>query len=185
MKQSITLLLPLILLAASCGTTAQYSAHRFEDGLYVVSSVREVKIYSPEEFEQRAAMDLACKKSFSENDYESYSVIIVPSLMFSSWCYDPWYYDSWDYYRWNRGWRDPWYYNSWRYNYRYYDPWYNPWRYDPWYHNPWRYDPWYYDPWRYDHWYYDPWYGPYWHGGYVGPVGPRPPKPGLSPNGNY
>ena len=76
MKQSITLLLPLILLAASCGTTAQYSAHRFEDGLYVVSSVREVKIYSPEEFEQRAAMDLACKKSFRENDIP-YSYIFV------------------------------------------------------------------------------------------------------------
>ena len=178
MKRCTTLLLPLLFLTVSCGITVQYPGQRFEDGIYGSRVTREVHIYSPEEFEDMAALDLAARSY--EDQKVTYNVYVLPSLMFDAfwgvtsfyryydpwfydpWYYDPWYYRNWDYYYWNRH-----YYNHW------YDPWYNPWYYHG-YYNPWCYDPWYYG---HHHGY---WHDPYWHGG---PVGPRPPRPGLSSDG--
>lgn len=177
MKRNTTLLLsvPVALALASCGMTAQYSYQQYQDGIYSYGGTyvprKEVTIYSVEDFEAMAAARIAEKQGAArdtvyvvlEDDRDSdiyLSFGLVPFLLWDSW-YLP----------------DPWEYRIWYNHYRWYDPWYYgySWAFDPWYHHYWH-DPWYYghwyDPWYHGHWYHDPWH-----------VGPRPPKPGLSPDG--
>ena len=128
MKRCTTLLLPLLLLTVSCGITIQYPEQRFADGIYGSRETREVHIYSPEEFEDMAALDLAARSY--EDQKVTYNVYVLPSLMFDTFWgvshfyryYDPWFYDPWYY--------DPWFYRDWDYYYwnrHYYNHWYNPW----------------------------------------------------------
>ena len=177
MKRNTTLLLsvPAALALASCGMTAQYSYQQYQDGIYSYGGTyvprKEVTIYSVEDFEAMAAARIAEKQGAArdtvyvvlEDDRDSdiyLSFGLVPFLLWDSW-YLP----------------DPWEYRIWYNHYRWYDPWYYgySWAFDPWYHHYWH------DPWYYGHWY-DPWYHGYWHHD-PWHVGPRPPKPGLSPDG--
>ena len=177
MKRNTTLLLsvPVALALASCGMTAQYSYQQYQDGIYSYGGTyvprKEVTIYSVEDFEAMAAARIAEKQEAArdtvyvvlEDDRDSdiyLSFGLVPFLLWDSW-YLP----------------DPWEYRIWYNHYRWYDPWYYgySWAFDPWYHHYWH------DPWYYGHWY-DPWYHGYWHHD-PWHVGPRPPKPGLSPDG--
>ena len=177
MKRNTTLLLsvPVALALASCGMTAQYSYQQYQDGIYSYGGTyvprKEVTIYSVEDFEAMAAARIAEKQGAArdtvyvvlEDDRDSdiyLSFGLVPFLLWDSW-YLP----------------DPWEYRIWYNHYRWYDPWYYgySWAFDPWYHHYWH------DPWYYGHWY-DPWYHGYWHHD-PWHVGPRPPKPGLSPDG--
>ena len=177
MKRNTTLLLsvPVALALASCGMTAQYSYQQYQDGIYSYGGTyvprKEVTIYSVEDFEAMAAARIAEKQGAArdtvyvvlEDDRDSdiyLSFGLVPFLLWDSW-YLP----------------DPWEYRIWYNHYRWYDPWYYgySWAFDPWYHHYWH------DPWYYGHWY-DPWYHGYWHHD-PWHVGPRPPRPGLSPDG--
>lgn len=177
MKRNTTLLLsvPVALALASCGMTAQYSYQQYQDGIYSYGGTyvprKEVTIYSVEDFEAMAAARIAEKQGAArdtvyvvlEDDRDSdiyLSFGLVPFFLWDSW-YLP----------------DPWEYRIWYNHYRWYDPWYYgySWAFDPWYHHYWH------DPWYYGHWY-DPWYHGYWHHD-PWHVGPRPPKPGLSPDG--
>lgn len=177
MKRNTTLLLsvPVALALASCGMTAQYSYQQYQDGIYGYGGTyvprEEVTIYSVEDFEAMAAARIAEKQGAARDtvyvvlednrDSDIYLGFGLASFLF----WDPWYLP------------DPWEYRIWYNHYRWYDPWYYgySWAFDPWYHHYWH-DPWYYghwyDPWYHGHWYHDPWH-----------VGPRPPKPGLSPDG--
>lgn len=167
MKRNTTLLLsvPVALALASCGMTAQYSYQQYQDGIYSYGGTyvprKEVTIYSVEDFEAMAAARIAEKQGAArdtvyvvlEDDRDSDIYLSFGLVPFLLW--DSWYLP------------DPWEYRIWYNHYRWYDPWYYgySWAFDPWYHHYWH------DPWYYGHWY-DPWH-----------VGPRPPKPGLSPDG--
>ena len=174
-KRSLTLLLPVLLLAlASCGTPAQYSQQRFPDGIYARPGEEPevVRLYNEEDFENMAAANIARKQG------RDTLVVIVDDPWDFAWrspFYSPW---SWgglafgSYYwgRYYRGWYDPFYYDPWYYGYgsRWYGGWYDPW-YAGWY------DPFYYDPWYggYGYGYGYGWYGhrygwydqPYYYGG--------------------
>lgn len=175
MRRSIAILLPLLCVLASCGTTAQYSRQRFQDGIYGVaaSSAETVHIYSMEEFEAMAAANIARKER------EKDTVFVVLQDDDSSCSYNPWLYfgTAWAL-SYPYGWYDPfWYGWGWHGWHGWHSPWYS-WNY-PWYY----YNSWYYDPWFHDPWFHDPWYmGPGWHGPghHIG----RPVQPGLSPDGN-
>ena len=167
MKRNTTLLLsvPVAFALASCGMTAQYSYQQYQDGIYSYGGTyvprKEVTIYSVEDFEAMAAARIAEKQGAArdtvyvvlEDDRDSDIYLSFGLVPFLLW--DSWYLP------------DPWEYRIWYNHYRWYDPWYYgySWAFDPWYHHYWH------DPWYYGHWY-DPWH-----------VGPRPPKPGLSPDG--
>ena len=160
---------------ASCGMTAQYSYQQYQDGIYSYGGTyvpqKEVTIYSVEDFEAMAAARIAERQGAArdtvyvvledDRDSDFYLGFGLASFLF----WDPWYLP------------DPWEYRIWYNHYRWYDPWYYgySWAFDPWYHHYWH-DPWYYghwyDPWYHGYWYHDPWH-----------VGPRPPRPGLSPDG--
>ena len=177
MKRNTTLLLsvPAALALASCGMTAQYSYQQYQDGIYSYGGTyvpqKEVTIYSVEDFEAMAAARIAERQGAArdtvyvvledDRDSDFYLGFGLASFLF----WDPWYLP------------DPWEYRIWYNHYRWYDPWYYgySWAFDPWYHHYWH-DPWYYghwyDPWYHGYWYHDPWH-----------VGPRPPRPGLSPDG--
>ena len=64
MKRSTTLFLPFLLVLASCGTTAQYSQQRFEDGIYTIpkDEPEAVRLYTQEEIEAIAAENIALKQ---------------------------------------------------------------------------------------------------------------------------
>lgn len=180
MKQSITLLLPVLLVLASCGTTAQYSAQRYQDGIYggSVPATQAVRLYSKDDFSLMAAQNIADGKqvtgdtkyilrSKEQDNSQDITINVISPYYYGldlynsfwpyrwSWYYDPWYYSSW--------YRDPWFYGG--YYSWYYDPWYFR---DPWYYHSWYYDPWCYGPGGY----YDPWY----HNHYYRP---SPTRPGL------
>ncbi len=149
MKRSTTLLLPVLLLVmASCGTPAQYSQQRFQDGIYtkVGEEPAVVRLYSEKDFEDMAAARIARKQG------RDTLVVIIDD----PWDY-AWYsrYNHYHYYPWLWGGLG---FGSYYWN-RYYGSWYDPF-WDNWYgyHGGW-YDPWYYS--YYDPWYYDPWYGGY------------------------
>ena len=61
MKRSMTLLLPVLLVLASCGTTAQYSQQRFPDGIYakIGEEPAVVRLLSEKDIEDRAAANIA------------------------------------------------------------------------------------------------------------------------------
>ncbi len=213
MKRSTTLLLPLLLLVlASCGTPAQYSQQRFQDGIYAApgEEPKVVQLYTEEDFEAMAAANIARKQQGTRDTL----VVVLDDPWGYSWRYP---YSSWAWgglgfgsYYWHRwrfgGWYDPWFYDPWYggWGYGWYDPWFDPW-YGPYYGG---YYPGYYGyGWNYG--WYDPWYGPYYggyghwypggwgghsriHGNYVytprsltEPVGRRETRPGSGRNYRY
>ena len=157
MKRNTTLLLsvPVALALASCGMTAQYSYQQYQDGIYGYGGT-----YVPREevtiysVEDFEAMAAARIAEKQGTARDTVYVVLEDNR-------DSDIYLSfglapfllWD------SWYlpDPWEYRIWYNHYRWYDPWYYGHWYDPWYHG---------------HWYHDPWH-----------VGPRPPRPGLSPDG--
>ena len=151
MKRSTTLFLPLLLVLASCGTTAQYSQQRFEDGIYAKpgEEPENVRLYTQEEIEAMAAENIALKQKGKRD-----TLVVVLD--------DPW------------GW-------GWDYPYRYsYSPFFwGGLGFGSYYWNRWRFGGWY-DPWFYGYGYgwgfgYDPWYYGYGHnwgyGGFYGYYG--------------
>ena len=77
MKRSVALLLPLLFVMASCGTTAQYSQQRYSDGIYERSSgaadVQETGIYSKEDFAMMAAQQAALEAQDSLQLFTGYN----------------------------------------------------------------------------------------------------------------
>ena len=130
MKRSTTLLLPLALLVlASCGTPAQYSQQRFQDGIYMKpgEEPQVVRLYTEEDFEAMAAANIARKHQQNRDTL----VVILDDPWGYSW-YDPYYSWAWGglgfgSYYWNRwcyrGWYDPWYYDPWYGGYGWYGSW--------------------------------------------------------------
>ena len=168
MKKSIVLLLPLALAAASCGTTAQYSQQRFQDGIYSSSAPQKPTsdILSEDDFRLLAARSIAEKEAQRQDS--TLKNITVQEVYVTPGSYE------WDMYfspfpliavgiGYNLAWSN-WYWHRWH---TWWDPWYSPWYGPSWHHH------WYGPSW------YDPWYGPVWHHhrspewrepGYVGPV---------------
>ena len=116
MKQSAPLfLLTILLVAASCGTTAQYSSQQFPDGIYFRhANTSSVVLLTSEEIEAMAAQRLAESKNLDRLDslLRNYNGTInvymgMTPYVFGSY-YDPWY----------RGWMWDWdYYGPWTYRY--------------------------------------------------------------------
>lgn len=191
MKRSMTLLLPLLAVLASCGTTAQYSQQRYQDGIYfqTTEEPEEVVVLSKEDFERLAAQNIrqqsleevvdSSKITYTQvypGDYY-YDMYFSPFPTIALWAgtdlaFTSWYWDRW------RLWWGPYgpmgpYDTFWFDFNRPYFGWGSWGWYDPWYYGGygwgwgWR-DPWapYWDPWYYrSGWYrYDPWY----HYGYGG-----------------
>ena len=124
MKRSMTLLLPVLLVLASCGTTAQYSQQRFPDSIYTKPGEEPVvvRLYNEEDFENMAAANIARKQG------RDTLVVILD---------DPWDY-AW-YNRYNHYYyRSPWYWSGFGLGFssfywsRYYGGWYDPWYYGGW-----------------------------------------------------
>ena len=195
MRRGIALLLPMMLIMASCGTTAQYSQQRYSDGIYGRSSgavaAEETVIYSEQDF---AAMAAAARNSgikdtldlytgYNDGSTTTYSYNSLDTFMWGGLSlFGPWHWGM----RW--GWHSPWYspwYSPWGWNsWGWYDPWFDPW-YPSWGWGGW-YDPWYspwYSPWGWNSWgWYDPWYNP-WYRPY--PYHPGGFYPGLLRNDVY
>lgn len=169
MKRSMTLLLPVLMVLASCGTTAQYSAQRFPDGIYTKpgEEPQVVRLYTEEDFERMAAANIARKNG------RDTLVVILDDPWGYGWYnrynyYSPWVFGAFGVgsFYWSRyygGWYDPfdYWYGPYGYRYRYYGSLYDPWFYDPWYYDPWV------RPYGYRYgWYDQPYYpGGYWGGG--------------------
>lgn len=163
MNRCILLVLPLLFLLSSCGTTAQFAQQRFQDGIYSRPEpvAEAVQIYSKDDFAAMAAANIAREAGQKDTVY-----VVIDD-------YD-WYDSPW--FAWSSAWAFSWPYRHWAFS-GWYSPWYGwgcPWYYDPWY--SWYYDPWFYDPWYYDPWYYHPHH--YW-------PNYQPPRPGLSSDGRY
>lgn len=172
MKRSIALLLPLLFVLASCGTTAQYSQQRFQDGMYTrpykeAALAKVVQPYPEEYFAQQAAAQVAQKQDslqlFQNNGgttvyNTTYDYNPLWNISIWPYGYNRWYWSNWY-------WNDPFWYGGW-YGPGFYDPFYSPW-YSPWY------DPWY-GP-------YDPWYGPV--SPWIRPINPV--YPGMRNNYYY
>ena len=100
MKRSATLFLPLLLMLASCGTTAQFAQQRFQDGIYARpgEETQAVRLYSEEDFAAMAAENISRKHS------RDTMVVIVD--------------DSW---AWGGLGFGTYYWNRWRHGYGWYD----------------------------------------------------------------
>lgn len=180
MKWSITLLLPLLVVMASCSTSARFSQQRFQDGIYVSAyPVENVKLKTEEDFQLEALRNI-CEKQMVEAfdslkveyrdvypgsfEYSMYfDIVPLVALTGYSWAFNNWYWR-----RWHLGWSgygpvglfDPYWVGSrwdW-YLFPFNDPFWN-WTYygGPYYH--YRYG--YYGP----GYIYRPWYGPIHYGG--------------------
>lgn len=178
MKRSTTLILSLVFVLASCGTSSQFAEQRFVDGIYSkpAPTPAKVQLYSEDDFAAMAADNIEREKILDDDNSDFLSGLALGLSLGSDW-WDP-YPWGWRYHHWYRF--DPWYRNYWYH--------YGPWYYDHWYYSPWYYSPWYYSPWHYgwhggwyDPWYYDWHYHHYPH--YHYPVGIPPRQPGLSPSG--
>ena len=140
MKRSTTLLLPVLLLVmASCGTTAQYSQQRFQDEIYakIGEEPEVVRLLSQKDFENKAAANIAHKQG------RDTLVIILD---------DPW--DVAWYSRYNRYHYSPWLWGGLAFGCHYWNRYYGSW-YDPFWDNWYGYYGGWYDPWYYS--YFDPW----------------------------
>ena len=160
MNRCIVLVLPLLFMMVSCGTSAQFAQQRFQDGIYSRPEpvAEAVQIYSKDDFAAMAAANIAREAQQKDTVY-----VVLRN--------DDWYDSPW--FAWGSAWALSWPYRWWAYS-SWYDPWYGwarPW-YDPWYS-------WYYDPWYWDPWYYRPHYHHYWHDHWYRP------RPGLSSDGSY
>lgn len=185
MKRSMTLLLPLLIVLASCGTTAQYSQQRYQDGIYfqTTEEPEEVVVLSKEDFERLAAQNIR-QEAYEEalNDSTKVKTILVypgdyyydmyfsPFPTIALWAGTNLAFTSWYWNRWHNWW-GPFYGPRGPYDTFWFDfnrpyfgwgswGWYDPWYYGPGWGYGW-YDPWYY---RYGPGWYRP-YGPYYPGG--------------------
>lgn len=185
MKRSMTLLLPLLLVLASCGTTAQYSQQRYQDGIYFKTTAEpeEVVILSKEDFQRLAAQNIrqqALEEALDDSTKVSYELVypgdyyydmyFSPFPTIALWAGSNLAFTSWYWDRWHNWWgpfgpMGP--YDTLWFDYnRPYFGWGTWGWYDPWYYGyGWRYS--YFDPWYGPFWY-DPWYYP----GYYRPYGP-------------
>lgn len=167
MNRCIVLVLPLLFLLSSCGTTAQFAQQRFQDGIYSRPEpvAEAVQIYSKDDFAAMAAANIA-----RETDLKDTVYVVVKE-------YDSWYNSPW--FAWGSAWAFSWPWRHWAYS-SWYDPWYG-WAGYPWYSgywDPWYWNSWYWDPWYWDSWYYHPHYHHYWDDFYWR-------QPGLSSDGRH
>lgn len=158
MNRCIVLVLPLLFLLSSCGTTAQFAQQRFQDGIYSRPEpvAEAVQIYSKDDFAAMAAANIA-------RDANQKDTVYVVVRENDSWYNSPWF-------AWGSAWAFSWPWRHWAYYSSWYDPWYG-WGY-PWYSGYW--DPWYWDSWYYPH--YHNYYPHYWND-YR--------RPGLSSDGRH
>lgn len=165
MKRSATLFLPLLLMLASCGTTARFAEQRFQDGVYARpgEETQAVRLYTEDDFAAMAADNISRKHSRD-------TMVLIVDDSWAFWSGLGFTSNYWN--RWRYNWYDPFYYDPFYYGYGY--GWYRYYGYAGGWYDPWWYDPYYYGygygyGW-YDHrygWYDHPWhYGGYWgHGG--------------------
>ena len=110
MKRSATLFLPLLLMLASCGTTAQFAEQRFQDGIYArPGEETAVRLYTEDDFAAMAADNISRKHS------RDTMVVIVDD----TWAWGGLGFGSYYWNRWRRGygWYDPWYYDPYYYGF--------------------------------------------------------------------
>lgn len=116
MKWSITLLLPLLVVTASCSTSARFSQQRFQDGIYVSAyPAGSAKLKTEEDFQREALRNIREKQMLAAYDslkieyrdvypgtleYDMY-FSIYPLIAFTgySWAFNDWYWR-----RWHLGW---------------------------------------------------------------------------------
>ena len=121
MNRCIVLVLPLLLVMSSCGTTAQFAQQRFQDGIYSRPEpvAEAVQIYSKDDFAAMAAANIAREDNQKDTVYvvvrDEYSWYDSPwfawgSAWAFSWPYRYWWNDPW-YYGWGPYWRSSWYYS--------------------------------------------------------------------------
>ena len=179
MKKSLYLMIPAIIAATGCGSTAALSSgQRFNDGIYYAG--QDKKPVSVQTDDQEVN-DLVARTKESEIylfGNEKADTVVIPEnksavINFNNSAIssititdDPfeqaWYsgyallpVTAWAV-TWSTWW-DPWYWDPWYYGASWYrNPWYSGRWWDPWYWNPWYWDPWYYHR---PYWSYDP----YWH----------------------
>lgn len=203
MKRSVILLLPALVMLASCGTTAQFQSQRFQDGFYQrPSDEAPVELYTEDDFKQMAAENIAAEKREQRKDtivvtYKDvypwdweYQMYFSPFPLYGLFTTDVFYFNQWYRNRWYSGaWRDPlWGPYIWR---NYVDPfWYDPFFFDPFF-DPFMcgslWDPFWGSYYGYNSWYYGHYYGGYYPGYYHGhdwgpSVGGRPVSYGPSVN---
>lgn len=201
MERSMTLLMPLLIVLASCGTTAQYSQQRYQDGIYYSTHEvpEKVVLLSKEDFQLLAAENIR-QKSLEEalDSTKIKYVTVVPGDYYYDMYFSPFplialtgvniAFTTWYWNRWHSWWgpwggpigpydtfwfdRNRWYFQDWAwYGPRWYDPWYGPGWYRP------GYGPGWYDPWYGPGWYRPGWYGPVYPGGVIyrsnSSLGPR------------
>lgn len=168
MRLRMVLLLPAVLLAASCGSLIQAptGTPQFTDAVYKRPErpQRTVPIYSKEDFEKMARTNgkFVPDSLPLENSGWSYTYTWQAPDYWHSYAFGPSYWGCNPYWygrTYLGGWYRPWshwgvsmYYDWYRpYSpWGFYDPWYSPYGfYGPYYAYGWGYDPWFYDPWYY------------------------------------
>ena len=117
MNRCIVLVLPLLFLLSSCGTTAQFAQQRFQDGIYSRPEpvAEAVQIYSKDDFAAMAAANIAREGQQKDTVY-----VVVRD---NDWYDSPWF-------AWGSAWALSWPYRWWAWS-SWYDPWYGWAR--PWY----------------------------------------------------
>ena len=115
MNRCIVLVLPLLFLLSSCGTTAQFAQQRFQDGIYSRPEpvAEAVQIYSKDDFAAMAAANIAREGQQKDTVY-----VVVRD---NDWYDSPWF-------AWGSAWALSWPYRWWAWS-SWYDPWYGPWGY--------------------------------------------------------
>ena len=143
MKHSITLLLPLALLVASCGSAAWLNPRQtFQDGIYYKPQSQAVNVLTEEDFQKIAAERIAQELKERKDSLEQAEAVAEQINNITVNIVDPWYSS------WHGGWYNPWFYGY---------GWYN----SAWYWNHWHWADWYwFDP------YFDFWYSPWYYGGW-------------------
>lgn len=180
MKWSITLLLPLLVVTASCSTSARFSQQMYQDGIYVSAYPTEsARLKTEEDFQLEALRNIREKQMLEA--FDSLKVEyrdVYPGTMEYSMYFDivplfalttgySWAFNNWYWRRWHLGWSgygpvgfyDPfWIGSRWDW-YPFYDPFWNwTWNYGPYYSRYGYYGPGYYGPGYYGPGYYGPAY---------------------------
>lgn len=180
MKAVLTGLIPIMLLASSCGTGV-YLTSGYTDDVYYSPADRPVVIEKRTQaavtvparsLEQEQAIPDTVRVAepryaLVDSTYQEYVDENGNTVVNNNYYYEPeddYYYSN----RINRFYRPSMgfgFYDSWwgMNDWGYYDPWYSsfysPWGYSSWY-SPWGYNSWY-SPWGYNSWY-SPWYSSWW-----------------------
>ena len=58
MKRSLAILLPLLFVLGSCGTSYDFSSQMYQDGIYQSSQPKPAVLYTQEEFDEMARQNI-------------------------------------------------------------------------------------------------------------------------------